>query len=135
MRKPAHANGLFLCPLKTLENKGFSNVFMGYRKGPVSRNGLKTDIFAVIKVLNFVNLGIRHLNSNLWSAFSVWKVKQKQLNEVYMAKSCNWIFFNCKRYQQHFSRSYISAKKVSAKFWEILLTGMFNFGLSFIFII
>ena len=37
---PFHASGLFLYSLKTLENHWFSNVFRGYRKGPVALNVL-----------------------------------------------------------------------------------------------
>ena len=37
---PFHANGLFLYPLETLENLWFSDVFRGYRNGPVAYNGL-----------------------------------------------------------------------------------------------
>ena len=38
---PLHITGLFLNPLKILENLWFSDVFRGYRKGPVARNRLK----------------------------------------------------------------------------------------------
>ena len=38
---PFHATGLFLHPLKTSKNQRFSDVFRGYRKIPVTRNGLK----------------------------------------------------------------------------------------------
>ena len=37
---PFHATGLFLFPLKTLENLWFSDVFRGYRKRTVAWNGL-----------------------------------------------------------------------------------------------
>ena len=39
-----HATGLFWFPLKTSENQSFSDVFRGYRKKPVARNGLKSPI-------------------------------------------------------------------------------------------
>ena len=39
---PFHATGLFLYPLKILENVWFSNVFSGYRKKPVAWNWQKT---------------------------------------------------------------------------------------------
>ena len=35
-----HTTDLFLYPLKTSENQRFSQVFMGYRKRSVTRNGL-----------------------------------------------------------------------------------------------
>ena len=35
-----HATGVFLYSLKTLENLWFSDVFRGYRKRPVTSNGL-----------------------------------------------------------------------------------------------
>ena len=38
---PFHATGLFLHPLKTSKNQRFSDVFRGYRKISVTRNGLK----------------------------------------------------------------------------------------------
>ena len=41
--KPIHATGLFLCPLKTLENLWFSEVFRGYGRRPVEWSGLKTE--------------------------------------------------------------------------------------------
>ena len=37
---PFHATDLFLYSLKTLKNQGFSDVFRGYIKRPVTRNGL-----------------------------------------------------------------------------------------------
>ena len=40
MMDPFHANDLFLYPLKTSENLWFSDVFRGYRKRPMARNGL-----------------------------------------------------------------------------------------------
>ena len=41
-----HATGLLLYPLKTSENLWFSDVFRGYRKGPVTWNGLNQYIFS-----------------------------------------------------------------------------------------
>ena len=38
---PFHATGFFLYPLKTSENQRFSNVFRGYRKRTMARNGSK----------------------------------------------------------------------------------------------
>ena len=38
---PFHATDFFLYPLKTSENHGFSDVFRGYRKRPVTWNGLR----------------------------------------------------------------------------------------------
>ena len=39
-----HATGLFLYPLKTSENQRFLDIFRGYRKRPVTWNGLKIDL-------------------------------------------------------------------------------------------
>ena len=39
---PFHATGLFLYPLKTLENLWFPDVFRGYRRSPVAWNGLSS---------------------------------------------------------------------------------------------
>ena len=39
---PFRVIGVFLCPLKTLENLRFSSVFRGYRKRPVKFDGLKS---------------------------------------------------------------------------------------------
>ena len=39
---PFHVIGLFLFPLKTPENHSVFDVFRGYRKRPVTRNGLIT---------------------------------------------------------------------------------------------
>ena len=53
---PFYATGLFLYPLKTSENQRFSDVFMGYRKRPVGRNGLKGFSFFYIDFNNFTYL-------------------------------------------------------------------------------
>ena len=36
---PFHVTGLFLYPLKMLENFWFTDVFKGYKKRPEKRNG------------------------------------------------------------------------------------------------
>ena len=41
----------FLCPLKTLENRRFSDVFIGYKKGALGSNGLRN-----IKVEHWLDL-------------------------------------------------------------------------------
>ena len=40
-----HATGLFLYPLKTSVNHGFSDVSRGYRKRPVAWNGLRSRVY------------------------------------------------------------------------------------------
>ena len=40
MFNPFHVTGLFLYPRKISENLWFPDVFRGYRKRPVARNGL-----------------------------------------------------------------------------------------------
>ena len=59
---PFHATGLFWYPLKTSENLWFSDVFRGYRKRPVARNGLKTWSFRAL----FLNISKDMLCKSKW---------------------------------------------------------------------
>ena len=45
---PFYTTGLFLYPLNALENQGFSDVFRGYRKKPVTWNGLSGSMMNLI---------------------------------------------------------------------------------------
>ena len=44
----------FLCLLKTSENQGFSDVFMGYRNGTLARNGLKISYLMLSAIWYFL---------------------------------------------------------------------------------
>ena len=63
---PFRVIGVFLCPLKTLENLRFSSVFRGYRKRPVKFDGLKS-------LLTFLYLWHR-VNTNWHQIF--WNISK-----------------------------------------------------------
>ena len=63
---PFRVIGVFLCPLKTLENLRFSSVFRGYRKRPVKFDGLKS-------LLTFLYLWHR-INTNWHQIF--WNISK-----------------------------------------------------------
>ena len=63
---PFRVMGVFLCPLKTLENLRFSSVFRGYRKRPVKFDGLKS-------LLTFLYLWHR-INTNWHQIF--WNISK-----------------------------------------------------------
>ena len=53
---PFHTTGLFRYPLKTSENQRFPDIFRGYRKRPVTWNGLK--VFSKLQVLRILGKSI-----------------------------------------------------------------------------
>ena len=63
---PFRVIGVFLCPLKTLENLRFSSDFRGYRKRPVKFDGLKS-------LLTFLYLWHR-INTNWHQIF--WNISK-----------------------------------------------------------
>ena len=79
---PFRVIGVFLCPLKTLENLRFSSVFRGYRKRPVKFDGLKS-LLTFLSLWHRINTNwhqifwniSKHLSQNqlgLWYEISGW---------------------------------------------------------------
>ena len=62
---PFHATGLFLFPLKTSENQRFSNILRGYRKRPVSWNGLRTWYLNTSTLLNALSAFVSCMQPSL----------------------------------------------------------------------
>ena len=70
---PFYTTGIFLYPLKTLENERFSDVFRGYRKKPVAWNGFIGQLQLNFEIILFSqNLQTRKLEkvSSFFSSVS-----------------------------------------------------------------
>ena len=108
---PFHATGLFLYPLKTLENQRFSDNYRGYRKRPVASKRLKIynflddnfffskiqiSVFSVPKV-NWVSYGeksLRFYGPKIWNSLPL-HVKTSENLKTFKDIIKNWNGSTC----------------------------------------
>ena len=76
---PFHSAGLFLCPLKTSENRRFFDVFRGYRKGSVTWN----------RLIIFIYQSYR----GLLSSCNEWKLVTQMINKATL-RQYHFLIFN-----------------------------------------
>ena len=75
VRKSFHAAGLFLYPLRTLENQRFSDVFKGFIKRPVAWNWLI--ILLIVLILKRQNLKQTNIKTSSTKYNKIWNLCDK----------------------------------------------------------
>ena len=84
---PFHATGLFRYPLKTSESQRFPDIFRGYRKRPVTWNGLK--VFSKLQVLRILGKSIFCLTIS-WRRPSSYRNQSIDL----LCKTMDWFLYD-----------------------------------------